>query len=167
VAARHVSRTVAACRDVGRNNVGGELPAQYSALTKLRSWCAIRSDPGGCSERLWLLHHAGGRRKLAGMQLLAALAQRCRLGPCGLRRHTQWTTQCETICIVQLICSVFSLSRIFRLVSSIRLWHVAARRVVLSNNISGELPVQYSVLTNLQFWWVTPDPDLNRSDPEG
>jgi hypothetical protein len=35
------------------------------------------------------------------------------------------------------------------------LWHVAARRVVLSNNIRGELPVQYSVLTNLQFWWVT------------
>jgi hypothetical protein len=30
-------------------------------------------------------------------------------------------------------------------------------RKAAANNISGELPVQYSALTNLQFWWVTPD----------
>jgi hypothetical protein len=101
VAERRVFRSVAACRGVKVNNIGGELPAQYSALTQLRSWCAIRSDPGGCSERLWLLHRAGGRRKLAGMRWLVALAQRCRLGPGGLRRHTQRTMQCETICILQ------------------------------------------------------------------
>ncbi len=29
----------AACRDVGDNNLGGELPAQYSALTSLQFWC--------------------------------------------------------------------------------------------------------------------------------
>ncbi len=28
-----------ACRDVGYNNLGGELPAQYSALTSLQFWC--------------------------------------------------------------------------------------------------------------------------------
>jgi hypothetical protein len=29
------------------NNIGGELPAQYSALTSLQYWCVtpIRSDP--------------------------------------------------------------------------------------------------------------------------
>ena len=29
----------AACRDVGDNNLGGELPAQYSVLTSLQFWC--------------------------------------------------------------------------------------------------------------------------------
>jgi hypothetical protein len=49
------------CRYVWSNNLGGELPAQYSALTCLQALCVapdpalppIRSDPdGACALRL-------------------------------------------------------------------------------------------------------------------
>ena len=41
-----VGASVAARRDVGRNRIGGELPAQYSALTSLQGWCAAPNRPG-------------------------------------------------------------------------------------------------------------------------
>ncbi len=37
-------------------------------------------------------------------------------------------------------------------------WRVAAYRSAAGNHIGGELPVQYSALTSLQFWCVAPDP---------
>lgn len=61
VSAWRVWWSAAACRSVRGNNLGGKLPAQYSALTNLQVLCVapdpafapIRSDPGGgCALRL-------------------------------------------------------------------------------------------------------------------
>ena len=61
VSAWRVWWSVAACRQLWNNNLGGKLPAQYSALTNLQVLCVapdpafapIRSDPGGgCALRL-------------------------------------------------------------------------------------------------------------------
>ncbi len=40
--------SVAACRDLWGNNIGGELPVQYSALTNLQVWCDPLIRAGGC-----------------------------------------------------------------------------------------------------------------------
>ena len=40
-----------ACRHLWNNNIGGELPVQYSALTSLQYWCVTPIRSGGSPER--------------------------------------------------------------------------------------------------------------------
>ena len=48
-----VGGSVAACRYVSDNHIGGELPAQYSALTSLQVWCVAPNRPGCVPSGQW------------------------------------------------------------------------------------------------------------------